>query len=319
MTNSKQLIVLSGGGRKGIVKLTAMAGSAKGTCSLDFRPAGATLYLVGDDIAQIPLKDMATAFDVPFLSNGEASCLVRSSSLTMFGGALPHSEIIKRVDSHLKSAAKPSPAPNAASDDFDTSRQDKTKDRRKTDLQDDRTDECGADRNNETTYGDYSDAISDETAGEDAMPSDQRFEKAESDHTGRNAYPHDKKSEGSGARSALSDIMSERDRFDGNNFYSAVKPQLDEMFVCYPEEPLLSATVERSKWVRVDASDGEYAVGILFDGDDPAFICYAVPARTSRRPPAEIEDMCVWLPVSSREIAGYWVIYQSAKTGEIIK
>ncbi len=312
MTNSKQLIVLSGGGRKGIVKLTAMAGNAKGTCSLDFRPAGATLYLVGDGIAQIPLKDMNTLFDVPFLSNGEASCLVRSSSLTMFGGALPHSEIIKKVDSYIKNATKPAPAQNSASDGQKS------------------------ERPYEATDNGSSAAARDEGKEENDISKEPQNESAEHTFAGGEAPPREtdadtpqydvgqeapfKTAENKGARSALSDIMSERDRFDGNNFYYAVKPQLDEMFVCYPEEQLLTATVERSKWVRVDASDGAYAVGILYDGDDPAFICYAVPERTScRRPPAEIEDMCVWLPVSSREIVGYWVIYQSAKTGEIIK
>ncbi len=309
MTNSKQLIVLSGGGRKGIVKLTAMAGSAKGTCSLDFRPAGATLYLVGDGIAQIPLKDMNTPFDVPFLSNGEASCLVRSSSLTMFGGALLHSEIIKKVDSYIKNTAKPAPAQNSASDGQKSGRP------------------YGA-TDNGSSAGEH-----DEGKEENYIPKEPQNESAEHTFAGEEAPSHQTSAgtpydvgqeaptaENKGARSALSDIMSERDRFDGNNFYFAVKPQLDEMFVCYPEEQLLTATVERSKWVRVDASDGAYAVGILYDGDEPAFICYAVPERTSRRrPPAEIEDMCVWLPVSSREIVGYWVIYQSAKTGEIIK
>ena len=82
------------------------------------------------------------------------------------------------------------------------------------------------------------------------------------------------------------------------------------MFVCYPKEERLSTAVQNSKWVRVDAADGEYAVGVLFD----------VPEyQNNRRPPREIEDMCVWLPVSEAPLVGYWVIYQSARTGEIIK
>lgn len=300
MTNSKQLLVLSGGGRKGIVKLTAMAGSAKGTCSLDFRPAGATLYLVGDDIAAVPLKDMTTTFDVPFLSGGEASCLVRSSSLTMFGGAMAHSDLIKKVDAHLKNFTS---APSAPDDGKSAPK---------------------ADAPNKTASEDLRKNVPEHDMPEHSKPTDipKNAEHDPPQNADDSAEGGDRKraSEEKGARSVMSDIMSERDRFDGNNFYLAVKPQLDEMFVCYPEEPLLTATVERSKWVRVDASDGAYAVGILFDGDEPAFICYAVPERVScRRPPAEIEEMCVWLPVSSRDIKGYWVIYQSAKTGEIIK
>ena len=115
-------------------------------------------------------------------------------------------------------------------------------------------------------------------------------------------------------------------KYDGNNFYYAVKPQIDEMFICYPEEKLLTDSVPNSKWVRVDAEDGYYVVGLLFDEDEPSFICYGVPQfgaqdKNARRAPEELENMCVWLPLNDSEglIEGYWMIYQSAKTGEIIK
>ena len=41
-------------------------------------------------------------------------------------------------------------------------------------------------------------------------------------------------------------------RFDGTNFYQAVKPQIDELFVRYPAEERLNAIVPNSKWVRVE-------------------------------------------------------------------
>ena len=125
--------------------------------------------------------------------------------------------------------------------------------------------------------------------------------------------------------SARSDVnpLGEWTKYDGNNFYYAVKPQIDEMFVCYPEEEILVSTVPNSKWVRVDAEDGYYVGGLLYDENEPSFICYGVPQIKSDalvKAPPELQNMCVWLPVNvSESVSGYWIIYQSAKTGEIIK
>ena len=110
--------------------------------------------------------------------------------------------------------------------------------------------------------------------------------------------------------------MSEWTKYDGNNFYFAVKPQIDEMFVCYPEEKTLCDAVPNSKWVRVDVKDGYYVVGVLFNEDDPSFICYGVPSPQKAEPPKELQNACVWLPVGD---GGYWIIYQSARNGEIVK
>ena len=59
-------------------------------------------------------------------------------------------------------------------------------------------------------------------------------------------------------------------------------------------------------------------MGVLFNDDEPSFICYGVPASSKQNPPSELENACVWLPVGDGS-GGYWVIYQSARTGEIVK
>lgn len=271
MSNAKQLIVLSGSGRKGVVKLTASAGGYKGVCSLDFRPAGATLYIVDGEVAAVPLKDLSTSFEVPFLTLGEPSCLVRSSSFTMFGGPLSHSELLSKVNAHLNSSPKPAPS-SAPHIPHDTS---------------------------------------------PIMPPPDIMPPA--DDAPAPLHP-DPSPSSPASISSPHEPINDWTRFDGNNFYYAVKPQLDEMFVRYPQEQTLCLAVQNSKWVRIDAEDGAYCVGILYDGSEPAFVCYAVPeAHDNRRPPSEIADMCVWLPVASNSVVGYWMIYQSAKTGEIIK
>lgn len=108
------------------------------------------------------------------------------------------------------------------------------------------------------------------------------------------------------------------DKYDGNNFYYAVKPQIDELFVRYPEEKILNDAVANSKWAHVQTGEDYYVVGVLFNDDEPSFICYGVPASSKQNPPSELENACVWLPVGDGS-GGYWVIYQSARTGEIVR
>ena len=86
----------------------------------------------------------------------------------------------------------------------------------------------------------------------------------------------------------------------------------------HPEEKILNDAVASSKWAHVQTGEDYYVVGVLFNDDEPSFICYGVPASSKQNPPSELENACVWLPVGDGS-GGYWVIYQSAKTGEIVK
>ena len=108
-------------------------------------------------------------------------------------------------------------------------------------------------------------------------------------------------------------------RFDGSNFYLSVKPQLDEIFVCYPEEELLNNLVPNSKWAHISTTDGYYVVGLVLDGDSVSYICYGVPSTDRNMPPQEIADLAVWLSDGGSEGKGYWLIYQDALTGKCLK
>lgn len=261
MENKKEIVVLSGAGHKGIVKIqnvSSTGNTVKGECNLDFRPSNASLYLVGDDIAKIRLYDTNTAFEVPFRATSEFGCVVRSSSITMFGGSIPNGKILRRIDEFNKQ--------KTVSETRKVSAQN-------TDLQ-----------TNLQTNKDQS----------------QKEEIAKSEMT-------------------LTDInLDEWTKYDGNNFYYAVKPQIDELFVRYPEEKTLNDAVANSKWVHVGADSDYYVVGVLFNDDEPSFICYGVPSASKQSPPSELENACVWLPIGNTG-SGYWVIYQSARTGEIVK
>ncbi len=108
-------------------------------------------------------------------------------------------------------------------------------------------------------------------------------------------------------------------RFDGTNFYLSVKPQLDEIFVCFPECEDLEAVVPNSKWAKIQVEDGFYVVGLILDGEVVRYISYGVPATKNSCPPSEIRDVAVWLDDGKKEGKGYWVIYQDAMTGQCLK
>ena len=108
-------------------------------------------------------------------------------------------------------------------------------------------------------------------------------------------------------------------RFDGTNFYLSVKPQLDEIFVCFPECEDLEEVVPNSKWAKIQVEDGFYVVGLILDGEVVRYISYGVPATKNSCPPSEIRDVAVWLDDGKKEGKGYWVIYQDAMTGQCLK
>ena len=108
-------------------------------------------------------------------------------------------------------------------------------------------------------------------------------------------------------------------RFDGTNFYLSVKPQLDEIFVCFPECDDLEGVVPNSKWAKIQVEDGFYVVGLILDGEVVRYISYGVPATKNSCPPSEIRDVAVWLDDGKKEGNGYWVIYQDAMTGQCLK
>ena len=269
MENKKEIVVLSGAGHKGIVKIqnvSSKENTVKGECNLDFRPSNASLYLVGDKIAKIRLHDTNTAFEVPFCAKDNFSCVVRSSSLIMFGGRGTKSKTLAEIDAFNKKKTV-----------------ERTSERRAETL-------GNVAENQSANHTDACEKEKENSARTDARIQEEPVQNLS--------------------------FASEWTKYDGNNFYFAVKPQIDEMFVCYPEEKTLCDAVPNSKWVRVDVKDGYYVVGVLFNEDDPSFICYGVPSPQKAEPPKELQNACVWLPVGD---GGYWIIYQSARNGEIVK
>ncbi len=109
---------------------------------------------------------------------------------------------------------------------------------------------------------------------------------------------------------------------DGDGYYRAVKGEIDELFEKYPRDQTLVGAFSCSEWVRVKGEENapEYLVGVIYDDGKAKYICYALFAENKNAPPEEIKDACTFVPVSAFSgDKGFFVIFQSATTGECIK
>lgn len=367
MAYRKDIIVVKGGRHKGIVKLQSAVGKEsilKGSCTLDFKPKSAALYIVGERIIKIPLLTHENTFEVQDVGGSDLVCVIMSEMSTMVGGNsknMSQSNAVHRAQNYDKDL----PVKNSCRQDTDAQNYDKELSVKKSIKQDkdvynyDTEEKVEKNGHNEIEYEfkqqltNQDDMLSEIQMMEHAKISNEKLSQSiinNNDMSGiinrklveqnevqnEKANLHENSDEKNDITSKInvgqdgeemlaSNYVKEKNtkpmdwiKYDGNNFYLAIKPQLDEMFVCYPSDEQLNQTVNGSRWVRIETSEDYYAVGLLYDGEKVSYICYGVPSVDNTRPPAEIADMCVWLPTNSVG-DGYWVIYQSAQTGEIIK
>ncbi len=111
-------------------------------------------------------------------------------------------------------------------------------------------------------------------------------------------------------------------KLDPDGYYLSVKRELDELFSKYPQDKTLCKAFSRSEWVRIKgtAAAPEYLVGALYEDGKAKYICYALRATDKNEPPEEIKNVCSYVPVSPLLGAeGFFVIFQSAATGECVK
>ncbi len=106
------------------------------------------------------------------------------------------------------------------------------------------------------------------------------------------------------------------------DFYDQIKDQIDDLFKNHLRDENLESIIPNSKWVRVEYDDmpGHYVMGLVYDEDSLQFISYGLPANDSSEPPKDLVEFAQWLPLGQNDNkSGYWIVYQSAKTGESIK
>ena len=106
---------------------------------------------------------------------------------------------------------------------------------------------------------------------------------------------------------------------ESDGYYQSIKGELSALFARYPEDETLTDAYPASEWVRVkgEAGKAEELVGLIYESGMVKYVCYAVPATDDA--PQEIRDKAYFVPVSplTPEI-GFYVLYQSAATGESI-
>ena len=120
------------------------------------------------------------------------------------------------------------------------------------------------------------------------------------------------------------DITNVRHAFttQSDGYYQSVQSEIDQLFEKYPHDTTLNGAFSCSKWVRVkgEAHSPEYLVGVIYTDGKAKYICYALKAQDKDVPPVEIKDVCAFVPVSPfRENDGFFVIFQSAHTGQCLK
>ncbi|MBR2321590.1 MAG: hypothetical protein IKA57_05580 [Clostridia bacterium] len=109
---------------------------------------------------------------------------------------------------------------------------------------------------------------------------------------------------------------------DPDGYYFAVKTEIDRLFKDYPRDKTLNGAFSCSEWVRVKgtAKEPQYLVGILKNDGKVLYICYALRAEDRNHPPSEIKNVCTFVPIDVYDDnRGFFVIFQSAATGECIR
>jgi hypothetical protein len=109
---------------------------------------------------------------------------------------------------------------------------------------------------------------------------------------------------------------------DSDGYYHSVKSEIDELMEKYPHDDTLKNAFACSEWVRIKGEEDapQYLVGIIYDDGKARYVCYALAAEDKNNPPEEIKEVTSFVPVSPfDENKGFFVIFQSAATGECIK
>ncbi len=123
-------------------------------------------------------------------------------------------------------------------------------------------------------------------------------------------------------KNANADGVRRAFKTDDDGYYRAVKEELDTLFKTYPRDKTLNGVFSCSEWIRLKgtAKTPLYLVGVVYVEERAKYICYALAAEHGKQPPEEIKDVCSFVPLSPlRENEGFFVLFQSAATGECIK
>ncbi len=111
-------------------------------------------------------------------------------------------------------------------------------------------------------------------------------------------------------------------KIDPDGYYLSVKREWEELFAQHPQDKTLQKAFRYSEWVRLrgDEKAPQYLVGAVYEDGRVKYLCYALAAEDRDNPPEEIKNVCSFVPSSALVgSTGFFVIFQSAATGECIK
>ncbi len=99
----------------------------------------------------------------------------------------------------------------------------------------------------------------------------------------------------------------------GLTYYNTVREKLTQAFSRFERDTRLSAVFPCSEWVKAEGA----LLGIIYEGGLPRYLCVAVEANGE--PPAEMKEHCQFVPESPlSDMVGFYVVFQSADTGEYV-
>lgn len=334
MAFQKVIVIMSGGGDTGLIKLSGSfdgLNDVRCECKCGNPRKGSKLYVFADEITELTFDGDKTTFEVPISAKSDIACLLYDGGKTLIGssgGRADRRQLEGRLDAMRRKKAREAALKRESEERIAREKETRAEEARR--LAEEarrlaeeraessralRRDETGGEKRRENEHINTRRPVH----ADDVPNRETDVRGASACRNEANSFPYEAQiTDDSYARAVLRNGVT----YDGTNFFRAVKPQLDEMFVRYPAESRLNAIVPNSKWVRVDLEDGDYYVlGLLFDLSEPTFICYGIPGTGTTPPPSEISDVCVWLPLDNSlpQGAGFWVIYQSATNGKCIK
>lgn len=102
-------------------------------------------------------------------------------------------------------------------------------------------------------------------------------------------------------------------RLAGGGFFERMSGDIKNIFSTYPRLTALEDVIDGSKWAKISYGNGlHYAFGVIYDGGNAKFLCYAVPVETDAPCPESLKGRASYVPVDG---GGYWIMYQDAETG----
>lgn len=107
----------------------------------------------------------------------------------------------------------------------------------------------------------------------------------------------------------------------GGDFYNGIREKLDDLFVIHPSATHLNELIPNSEWIKINYDgDDYYVVGKLKENNRTVLIGYGVPGKKTASPPKIADEIASYLAVDGiAPYDGYWLIFQDANTGKIIK